>query len=165
MKLRHLQNQTSAPPPEKLSGLCYSPFRTGQSPESRDYPSARQISKELALISQYTDSIRTYSVHRTLGLIPGLAARFGLDVVLGIWIGPDEEKNEVEIQRAIAIANKHDNVSAILVGNEALFRQDVSIDQLKHYLTRVRAVTALPVHAQNNGTYGKAIRILQRMSI
>ncbi|WP_168184479.1 glycosyltransferase [Pseudomonas sp. Bc-h] len=145
MKLRHLQNQTFAPLPKKLSGLCYSPFREGQSPASRNYPSARQISEDLALISQYTDSIRTYSVHRTLGLIPGLAAQFGLDVVLGIWIGPDEEKNEVEIQRAIAIANEHDNVSAILVGNETLFRHDVSIDQLKHYLTRVRAATALPV--------------------
>jgi exo-beta-1,3-glucanase (GH17 family) len=44
-------------------------------------------------------------------------------VTLGIWISPDLERNEREIQKAIELANSSRSVVRVVVGNEALFRK------------------------------------------
>lgn len=47
-------------------------------------------------------------------------------MTLGIWISPDLERNEREIQRAIEIANTSRSVVRVVVGNEALFREEIT---------------------------------------
>ncbi|WP_268799900.1 glycosyltransferase [Pseudomonas huanghezhanensis] len=138
-------NNHPAMPAEKIAGLCYSPFREGQSPESTLYPSEAEIREDLALLSQYTDNIRIYSAQGILGTIPALAQEFNLNVMLGIWIGPDHSLNSIEIERAIHIANHAINVSALIVGNESIFRNDVSADQLINYINQVKSATSVPV--------------------
>ena len=145
---RYISNRfhrTWEPPKEKLSGLCYSPFRKGQSPHTGIGPTKAQIHEDLALLKRVTDNIRIYSVHGVLGLIPELAKEHDLTVMLGAWIGPDDTLNEREITRAIEIANACDNVSALIVGNECLFRGEVSVEQLAGYLRWVKSATSVPV--------------------
>ena len=92
--------------PEQISGFSYSPFQQGQYPQKDQYPTDDEMRRDLEIISKLTDNIRTYSVDGTLGDIPKLAEEFGLRVTIGIWISPDLERNEREIQKAIELANK-----------------------------------------------------------
>ncbi|MBD9485030.1 glycosyltransferase [Pseudomonas sp. PDM14] len=131
--------------PEQISGFSYSPFRAGQNPQQGIYPSEEQIRDDLELLSKHTDSIRTYSVDGALEMIPRIAEEFGLRVTLGVWISPDEERNEREIAKAIEIANNSRSVVRVAVGNEALFRREVTTKQLIGFMDRVRAAVKVPV--------------------
>ncbi|CDF82572.1 putative glucosyl transferase [Pseudomonas knackmussii B13] len=131
--------------PETISGFSFSPFRLDQSPQSGNFPTDDQIRSDLELISKQTDNIRTYSTKGTLADIPFLAEEYGMRVSLGIWIGPDEAENEAEIARGIEIANRSRSVVRVIVGNEALFRREVTRQQLIGYLDRVRAAVKVPV--------------------
>ncbi|MBB1520002.1 glycosyltransferase [Aquipseudomonas guryensis] len=131
--------------PEQISGFSYSPFRAGQNPQQNTYPSDAQIRADLELLSKHTDNIRTYSVDGALANIPQLAEEFGLRVTLGIWISPDLERNEREIAKAIEIANDSRSVVRVVVGNEALFRTEVTPENLIAYIDRVRAAVKVPV--------------------
>lgn len=131
--------------PEQISGFSYSPFRAGQNPQQDTYPSDDQIREDMELLSTHTNNIRTYSVDGALERIPQLAEEFGLRVTLGIWISPDLERNEREITKAIEIANHSRSVVRVVVGNEALFREEVTVDDLIAYIDRVRAAVKVPV--------------------
>ncbi|TBU91257.1 glycosyltransferase [Phytopseudomonas dryadis] len=131
--------------PEQVSGYSFSPFRQGQNPQTGTYPSEAEIRADLELLAKQTDSIRTYSVDGALENVPRLAEEFGLRVTLGIWIGPDETRNEREIAKAIEIANDSRSVVRVVVGNEALFRREVTTRQLTAYMDRVRAAVKVPV--------------------
>ncbi|MFL1547124.1 glycosyltransferase [Pseudomonas sp. O39] len=131
--------------PEQISGFSYSPFQQGQFPQKDQYPSDEEMRRDLEIMSKLTDNIRTYSVDGTLGDIPKLAEEFGLRVTLGIWISPDLERNEREIQRAIELANSSRSVVRVVVGNEALFREEITPQALIVLLDRVRGAVKVPV--------------------
>ncbi|MDH1007211.1 glycosyltransferase [Pseudomonas nicosulfuronedens] len=131
--------------PESISGFSFSPFRLNQNPQKNQFPSDDEIRSDLELVSKNTDNIRTYSVKGSLADIPRLAEELGMRVSLGIWIGPDEAENEAEIERGIEIANNSRSVVRVIVGNEALFRREVTVEQLTAYLDRVRKAVKVPV--------------------
>ncbi|MFD2643007.1 glycosyltransferase [Pseudomonas japonica] len=131
--------------PEQISGFSYSPFRLGESPQKGQYPSEAEIREDLEQLSKLTDSIRIYTVEGTQAEIPRLAEEFGLRVTLGVWISPDQERNEREIQKAIELANTSRSVVRVMVGNEALFRKEITPEDLIKYLDRVRAAVKVPV--------------------
>ncbi|HEX4159209.1 MAG TPA: glycosyltransferase [Rhizomicrobium sp.] len=105
--------------------------------------SPEQIDRDLKQIAQITGRVRTYTVSDGLDRVPEIARRYGLTVSLGLWIGPDLELNEKEIETGIrvALANRR-TVDRVFVGNEALLFGYVDSDQLNEYIRRVRA--ALP---------------------
>ena len=131
--------------PEQISGFSYSPFQQGQYPQKDQYPSDDEMRRDLEIMSKLTDNIRTYSVDGTLGDIPKLAEEFGLRVTIGIWISPDLERNEREIQKAIELANNSRSIVRVVVGNEALFREEITPEELIVLLDRVRAAVKVPV--------------------
>lgn len=101
--------------------------------------------RDLEIMSKLTDNIRIYSVDGSLQNIPKLAEEFGLRVTLGIWISPDQERNEREISKAIELANTSRSVVRVVVGNEALFREEITPEALIVLLDRVRAAVKVPV--------------------
>jgi len=141
-----INRPVSAPDwPEQISGFSYSPFRLGESPQKGQYPTEAEIREDLEQLSKLTDSIRIYTVEGTQAEIPRLAEEFGLRVTLGVWISPDQERNEREIQKAIELANTSRSVVRVMVGNEALFRKEITPEDLIKYLDRVRAAVKVPV--------------------
>lgn len=141
-----INRPVSAPDwPDRIGGFSYSPFRLGQNPQADRYPSDAEILQDLNQLSQYTESVRTYSVAGTQADIPRLAEEAGLQVTLGIWIGNDMARNEREIATGIELANRYRSVVRVIVGNEALFREEVTSEQLARYLDRVRAAVKVPV--------------------
>ncbi|WP_139826423.1 glycoside hydrolase family 17 protein [Derxia lacustris] len=135
-------------PGEKFQCTSYSPYhKPGQTPFNAGFVvPPEQIDEDLAHLSEMFGCVRTYSVDQGLDRVPELARKHGMKVLLGIWIGQDDAKNRVELDRAIAVANANaDVVSAIIVGNEVLLRRDQPEFRLKGYLDYVRERTKLPL--------------------
>src|SRR5262249_23647707 len=104
-----------------------------------------QIRADLKVIAPYTRAIRTYAATGGLELVPSIAAEFGIRVTVGAWIDKDPERNEREIKNAIELARKNWNVSAIVVGNETVFRNELGVDQLIDIIKRVKREVSVPV--------------------
>ena len=126
----------------QVRGITYSPSHLFTK-KDHDSVSPEQIDRDLAQISRFTGRVRTYTVSYGLDRVPEIARRYGLTVSLGLWIGPDLELNEREIETGIrvALANRW-TVDRVFVGNEAILFGYVDADQLNEYIRRVRA--ALP---------------------
>jgi exo-beta-1,3-glucanase (GH17 family)/cellulose synthase/poly-beta-1,6-N-acetylglucosamine synthase-like glycosyltransferase len=140
------QPETEPPWPERIQGFSFSPFREGQSAIEHILPSAEEIDRDLALLAEKTYAVRTYTMEGTLAQVPELASKHGLNVTLGAWIDNDLEKNEREIEKLIAVAREnYRNVVRVIVGNEAILRKDLTVDQLAVYLDRVREALDIPV--------------------
>jgi exo-beta-1,3-glucanase (GH17 family)/cellulose synthase/poly-beta-1,6-N-acetylglucosamine synthase-like glycosyltransferase len=126
----------------QVRGIAYNPSHLFTK-KDHDWTSPEQIDRDLAQISQITARVRTYTVANGLDRVPEIARRYGMTVSLGLWIGPDLEENEKEIDKGIrvALANRR-VVDRVFVGNEAILFGYVGADQLNEYIRRVRA--ALP---------------------
>jgi glucan 1,3-beta-glucosidase len=104
------------------------------------------IERDMKILSKYTDCVRTYSTNGPQGDVLPAAAAVGMKVLLGIWISTDDARNQIEIDRALAMANKHpEAVRAIVVGNEVLLRREMLGDRLAATIKAVKARTNLPV--------------------
>ncbi|MGY9107160.1 MAG: cellulose synthase, partial [Alphaproteobacteria bacterium] len=66
-------------------------------------------------------------------------------VTLGAWVDGDIERTRLERESAIDLANRYGNVERIMMGNEALFRDDVSIETLIAEMNETRARVGVPV--------------------
>lgn len=131
---------------DKLNSLSFAPFRPGQSPLTNQFPSAAQVEADLALLAPVTRAIRTYAALEGNYDVPALAARHGLKVWLGIWLGGDRAQNAREIARGIALANAHpDTVERVIVGNEVLLRRDLPVGELIAAIDTVKRQVRQPV--------------------
>lgn len=129
----------------KIDGFALSAFQRYQSPLTGDFPTDEQIDGDLRLLSGYTSRIRTYSMLEN-PQVPRLAEKYGLKVMAGAWIDRRLDHNEKEIQTLIAQARHYPGtITRVIVGNEALFRNDVTPDQMMAYADRVRAALHQPV--------------------
>src|SRR5258708_21606876 len=75
-------------PDAKLQCVSYAPFRGAQTPlVLTTHVSAEQIEQDLAQLVKISESVRTYSIANGLYQVPDLAAKVGLKVIQGIWLG------------------------------------------------------------------------------
>ncbi|KAA3623908.1 MAG: glycosyl hydrolase [Bacteroidetes bacterium] len=126
-----------------MHGLCFSAYVEGQKPG--DTLSEAQIRRRMAIIAPYTKWIRSFSCIEGNELIPQIAKEFGLKTLVGAWLGSDKEKNEEEINALIDLADKG-FVDIAAVGNEVLYRNDLSEEELLDYINRVKqAIPNVPV--------------------
>lgn len=131
---------------EPLKSVSFAPFRWGQSPLKLVFPSAAEIEADLAALSGRVRGIRTYTSREGLEIVPGLAARYGIEITMGAWLGRLPRTNEAEIRSIIDLANRHpDTIKRVIVGNEVLLRRDLSVDELIGYIRRVKAAIKQPV--------------------
>jgi len=132
---------------EKLYCVSYAPFRDAQNPlveGTRVEP--WQIDEDLALLSKYSNCIRTYSVDDGLDHVLASARRYGLKVLHGVWLSNQPEKNKHQIDTTIAYAKEFsDVISAVVVGNEVLLRGEMAVPDLIAAITEVKAHVAKPV--------------------
>ncbi len=128
-----------------INGVSFSPFQEGQSALQSEEPSEAQIATDIALLAGKVKRLRTYASTGILGEVPRIAARYGLKVTAGAWIDRHQERNQDEIARLIRNSLMDHNVDRLLVGNEALLRGDVSVDDLVGYIRKVKALAHVPV--------------------
>ncbi len=129
-----------------LRSVSFAPFRRGQSPLERRYPTTAQIDEDLAALKGRVAGVRTYASTEGLESVPRLAAQYGIEVTQGAWINPDRARNEVEIAALIDEANRHpQTVKRVIVGNEVLLRHEFTAEELAGYIRRVRQSVRQPV--------------------
>jgi glucan 1,3-beta-glucosidase len=135
-------------PSARIACVSYAPFRKpGESPLDRSaFVSPERIDADLRALSQRFDCVRTYSQGQGLSAVPEIANRYGMKVLLGIWLGGDLVSNAQQVELGIATARKYPKVlRGVVVGNEVLLRGDLSSPALAAYLREVRAAVNVPV--------------------
>ena len=135
-------------PSARIACVSYAPFRkAGETPlDLNAFISPERIDEDLRALSQRFDCVRTYSQGQGLSAVPEIASRYGMKVLLGIWLGGDRKANAQQVALGIATARKYPQVlRGVIVGNEVLLRGDLSSAQLAGYLHEVRAAVSVPV--------------------
>ncbi|MCB5206412.1 glycoside hydrolase family 17 protein [Methylovorus mays] len=143
-------NLTEATLPEsgKLQCVSYAPYYgKDQTPFIKGTVISRQqIDRDLELLAKRSECVRIYSVSQGLDYVPEAAARLGLKVLMGAWIGADKIENDREVALAIKLANEYPQaIRAMVIGNEVLLRKEQTAEQLKAYFDQVKAATHVPI--------------------
>jgi glucan 1,3-beta-glucosidase len=132
---------------EKLYCMSYAPFRGTQTPfdPNTSIPIA-QIEADLTQLAKLTDCVRIYAVDQGLEHVPPVAQKLGLKVLQGFWISNNAEKTKIQLEAAVAVANRYpDTIRAVVVGNEVLLRGDMSAPDLAATIRAVKARVKVPV--------------------
>jgi exo-beta-1,3-glucanase (GH17 family) len=133
---------TSAP----LQSVSFAPYRPGQSPLTRSFPTPEQIDQDLKRLQGKVRAVRTYSVGENLETVPQRAGKYGLKVWHGAWLNDNDKENLEQINLLIDHANRYpDTVERVIVGNEVLLRKDLTANQLRGYIRQVKSRVRQPV--------------------
>jgi glycoside/pentoside/hexuronide:cation symporter, GPH family len=126
-----------------LHGICFSAYNEFQNPG--DIITKEQIVKRLEVLKGHTNWIRTFSCTNGHELIPQLAKEMGFKTLVGAWIGNDMQINEKELASLKSLLS-HGTVDMASVGNEVLYRNDVSADVLYDYIVQIKKIAGnIPV--------------------
>lgn len=118
-----------------MHGLCFSPYEEGQKPG--DIISEEQIRRRMKIIQPYTRWVRSFSCTEGNELIPKIAREFDIKTMVGAWLGSDDQVNRKEIANLIELA-KEGYVDLAAVGNEVMYRGDLSEDELLKFMYQVK---------------------------
>ncbi|MFD1316548.1 glycoside hydrolase family 17 protein [Namhaeicola litoreus] len=139
-KLEHLWRETLE---NGMHGLCFSMYEDGQKPG--DIITEDQVFRRMEIIKPYTKWVRSFSCVEGNEHIPRIAHKMGLNTLVGAWLGDDLEMNEAEIESLISLAKKG-YVDIAAVGNEVMYRKELTEEQLIKYINRVKeALPGIPV--------------------
>ena len=119
-----------------MHGLCFSLYEDGQKPG--DIITEEQVRRRMKIIAPYTKWVRSFSCTEGNEFIPVIAKEYGIKTLVGAWLGDDPEINEKEIEGLIKLANEG-FVDIAAVGNEVMYRKDLSEDELLDFISRVKA--------------------------
>ncbi|MDP1585253.1 MAG: beta-(1-6) glucans synthase [Bradyrhizobium sp.] len=134
-------------PNAKLQCVSYAPFRGDQTPLVPTLQiGPEQITEDLAQLAKISDCVRTYSIDNGLDQVPALAAKAGLKVIQGIWLGSNRLKNLAHIQPAVRLTREYPGViSSVVVGNEVLLRGEMTAADLAANIRSVKSQVTIPV--------------------
>lgn len=151
--------------------ICYSGYRSGQSPDAGIYPNYHQVKEDLLLLQGQWSYIRLYdsTQHAETVLEVITKEKLDLKVMMGAyitaemnnfgcpWGGVYSEKqleqnrihNQQEVKRAIALTNEYsDIVFAISAGNEATVDWTdhfVPVEKIIEYVNMLKEGTNKPI--------------------
>jgi exo-beta-1,3-glucanase (GH17 family) len=157
-------------------GICYSGYRTGQSPRTGVFPTHEEIAEDLRILAGNWDYLRLYdaSTHaeRVLEVIDRESMEFkvmlGVDLAAELsnplcpWgaefsdrtLQANRKSNDDQVTRAIELANRHARtVFSVAVGNEAAVEWTdhlVAVERLIALARHVRRSVAQPVTSCDN---------------
>ena len=119
-----------------MHGMCFSPYIEGQ--DLNDELSDEQIRRRINIIKPYTNWIRSFSCTKGNELTPKIAKQYDLHTLVGASIGTNKSENDKEIQQLIELG-KSGFVDIAAVGNEALLRGELPIEDILNYIEKVKS--------------------------
>lgn len=126
-----------------VHGFCFSLYEEGQKPG--DIISEEQVRRRMHILKPHSQWIRSFSCTEGNEHIPRIAKELGMKTLVGAWLGNDSETNDKEIEKLVELS-RMGYVDIAAVGNEVLYRKDLSEDQLLSYIKKVKkAVPQIPV--------------------
>ena len=138
-------NRTAAEFSGVLPSVSYAPFDGTGHPDIDNIPTADKIRADMKVLAPMTRAVRLYSSTGGVELVPAIAGEFGVKVTVGAWIDKNPVRNEREINAAVELAKQNGNVSAIVVGNETIYRDDQKVADLINLIQSVKKATNVPV--------------------
>ncbi|MFK7832741.1 MAG: glycosyl hydrolase family 17 protein [Winogradskyella sp.] len=120
---------------DEFHGICFSMYEDGQEPG--DDISFEQVERRIKKLKPHVKAVRSFSCIEGNEHVPVAAKKHGLTTLVGAWLSDDKDANEEEIEGLIALA-KAGNVDVAAVGNEVLYRNDLSLEDLLGYIKRVK---------------------------
>lgn len=118
-----------------VHGFCFSLYEDGQKPG--DIISEEQVRRRMEILRPHTKWIRSFSCTEGNEYIPRIAKEFGMKTLVGAWLGNDPEVNEREIAGLLDLA-KEGLVDIAAVGNEVMYRNDMTEEQLIAFIQHVK---------------------------
>jgi glucan 1,3-beta-glucosidase len=126
-----------------VHGFCFSLYEDGQKPG--DIISEQQVRRRMEILKPHTKWIRSFSCTEGNEFIPKVAKELGIKTLVGAWLGNDDEINQREINGLIELA-KEGYVDIAAVGNEVMYRKDLTEEQLIEFIKKVKAeLPGIPV--------------------
>ncbi|MBE7180081.1 MAG: hypothetical protein INR71_02550 [Terriglobus roseus] len=126
-------------------GFDYTPINTQYPDCLSNPPSQNNVTRDLAVLSQLTNTLRLYGndCNQTELVIEAID-RLDLDDMklwLGVWLGPNKTTNARQVDTAWQILDKHgaDPFVGVAVANEVLFRKELTSTELATYLSTFRS--------------------------
>lgn len=119
-----------------VHGFCFSLYEEGQKPG--DIISEAQVRRRLEILKPHTGWIRSFSCTDGNELIPKVAKELGIQTLVGAWLGNDPDINKREVEGLIKLA-KEGLVDIAAVGNEVMYRKDLSEEALLDFMKQVKA--------------------------
>ncbi|MEY8849219.1 glycosyl hydrolase family 17 protein [Psychroserpens sp. XS_ASV72] len=118
-----------------MHGICFSMYEDGQEPG--DVITEAQVERRIKILKPYSKWVRSFSCIEGNEHIPRIAHKHGMKTMVGAWLGDDKEDNEKELEGLIQLANEG-VVDIAAVGNEVLYRNDLTLEELLDYIRRVK---------------------------
>lgn len=126
-------------------GIDYTPQKAQYPACLSDPPDQNDITLDVAQLAQLTPSIRLYGTdcgqtEMVLTAIDLLGYNSTLQVWVGVWLGSNETTNSRQLQQMedVLKAYPREAFAGVIVGNEVLFREDLTEAELAGNLTDVR---------------------------
>jgi len=144
-------------------GIDYTPLNTQYPDCLHNPPSQNNITKDVAVLSQLTNTIRLYGTdcnqtEMTLHALDKLGMSDQIKVWLGVWQDNNQTTNARQLSQMWDILDKYGEkpFKGLIVANEILFRKQMTVSELGSLLQSVRTnVTAkgmsLPVATSDLG--------------
>ena len=126
-------------------GMAYTPMNTQYPGCMSLAPIQNNVTLDLAVLSQVTNTIRLYGTdcNQTELVLHAIDRLQPLDmkVWIGVWLNNNETTNTRQISQLWSILDSYGTkyVKGVIVGNEVLYRQDLTLAQLSTYISGVRA--------------------------
>ncbi|MCC7258276.1 MAG: glycosyltransferase [Gammaproteobacteria bacterium] len=128
-----------------VRGVSFSPYRAGDDPLRERFPTVESIDRDLQVVANHVNRVRTYSSLDGMEQIPRLAKRYGLKVTAGAWLDTRTERNQLELRNLVRTAHSQANVERLIVGNETILRGDFRPAELAKILRKLRRQVTQPV--------------------
>ena len=125
-------------------GMDYTPLNS-QMPEcAKVGPSQNNITRDVAVMSQLTNAIRLYGTdcNQTQMVIHAIQRLELTDmkIWLGVWLDDNNSTNKRQIAQTWDILDEYgcDYFKGIIIGNEVLYREDLTVAELLDQITNFR---------------------------
>ncbi|KAK6956045.1 hypothetical protein Daesc_001315 [Daldinia eschscholtzii] len=135
-------------------GVDYTPINV-QFPDCLENPpSQNNVTRDVAVLSQLTNTIRLYGTdcnqtEMTIHALRQLKLQDDIKIWLGVWQDGNDTTNERQLSKMWNILDEYgaDPFKGLIIGNEILFREQMTASQLSDLLDTVR--TNLTKHNWN----------------
>ncbi|KAI0487728.1 glycoside hydrolase superfamily [Xylaria cf. heliscus] len=126
-------------------GVDYTPINVQYPDCLKNPPSQNNVTRDVAILSQLTNTIRLYGTdcnqtEMTIHAIRQLKMEDEIKIWLGVWQDDNNVTNTRQLDRMWTILDQYGDTpfKGLIVGNEILFRQQMTVQQLGTLLADVR---------------------------
>jgi len=127
-------------------GMDYTPQNAQYPACLTNPPVQNDVTMDVAVLSQLTPAIRLYGTdcdqtQMVLKAIEKLDMKDSLKVWLGVWLDSNSTSNDRQMSQMYQILDDYpaSSFAGIIIGNEVLFREDLTETELAAYLTKARS--------------------------